>query len=271
MSTQTLADWLAAEPFTLALSAGFFGFYAHAGVIEALEESGLRPNRVVGSSAGAIAGGVWAAGVPATGLREFLEDMSLADFWDPSWHEFRPSIFVRRRLAGNTTRDPGTALGILRGRKFDALLAEALAGVERIENCKVRFAAVTHELRSNETVVHERGPLRPAIRASAALPVLFGPVRIDGRLHADGGIGDRPAFRALAPAERTLYHHLPHRSNWPRISGNEVGERRCTATRRVIAIDDLPRVHPGALARGRKAHALAREETLRSLERPLIG
>lgn len=270
MNSQTLGEWLEAEPFTLALSAGFFGFYAHAGLIAALEHEGLAPRRVVGSSAGAIAGGVWAAGASAAQLQELLEGLELADFWDPSWHELRPGPRLRRRLARQPrARDPGTALGLLRGRKFDAVLARALAGTHNIEDCRVPFAAVTHELRTNTPRVQTRGPIRPAIRASAALPLMFGPVRVGGRLHADGGISDRPAFSALARGERTLYHHLRHSSAWPRPSGDELGEQQPTPTRQVIVIDELPRVHPGALERGRLAFERARAQTLVALGRPL--
>ncbi|KIG13269.1 hypothetical protein DB30_00413 [Enhygromyxa salina] len=258
--TGTHADWLAAEPFTLVLSAGFFGFYAHVGLVCALERACLRPRRVVGSSAGAICGGLWASGIPGPDLVELLRDLQRQDFWDPSWQDLRSAA---------AARDPGTRLGLLQGRKLDALLANALAasglGVERIEQCEIPFAAITHELRSRRTHVHERGLLRPAIRASAALPIMFGPVRIDGRLHADGGISDRPGFSALAPNERALYHHLPHRSRWPRLSGDEASERTSSPTRKVITIDDLPRVHPAALHRGLAALTHARDHTLRWL------
>jgi NTE family protein len=257
MSAHTNLEWLAAEPFTLVLSAGFFGFYAHAGVIAALAGAGLRPRRIVGTSAGAITGGMWAAGVEIEAIVELLGALRREDFWDPSW------------LPAEHAGDPGTRLGLLRGRKLDALLADTLAqssrGVERIEDCSIDLAVVTHELRNRRTRVHERGLLRPAIRASCALPILFGPVRIDGRLHADGGISDRPGFRALAPNERTLYHHLPHQSLWPRPSGREADDRRETQHRRVLAFDDLPRVHPGALERGPEALARARDQTLRWL------
>lgn len=250
-------DWLAAEPFTLVLSAGFFGFYAHAGVIAALLDAGLRPARIVGTSAGAITGGMWAAGVEIDTIVELLGVLRREDFWDPSW-----------RTGEAERADPGTRLGLLRGRKLDALLADALAscGVERIEDCPIRLAVVTHELRRRRTRVHQHGPLRPAIRASCALPILFGPVRIDDRLHADGGISDRPGFRALAHDERALYHHLPHRSFWPRPSGRDADDLRETPHRRVLAFDDLPRVHPGALERGVDALARARTGTLRWLE-----
>lgn len=254
--------WLAAEPFTLVLSAGFFGFYAHAGVIAALEQAGLRPNRIVGTSAGAITGGMWAAGVELGAIVELLGALRREDFWDPSWQELSSD---RQR-----EKDPGTRLGLLRGTKLDALLADALAHterkVERIEDCSVALALVTFELRRASTCVHERGPLRPAIRASCALPIMFGPVQIDGRLHADGGIRDRPGFSALVANERVLYHHLPHRSLWPRPSGRDVDDRRASDRRRVLAFDDLPRVHPGALDRGPVALARACDHTLRWLD-----
>ena len=251
-------DWLAAEPFTLVLSAGFFGFYAHAGVVAALERASLRPRRIVGTSAGAITGGIWASGASAERIEALLRKLRRADFWDPSWRD-------------RTSEDPGTRLGLLRGRKFDAVLREALGPIDRFEDCAIPFAAVTHELRTRRARVHERGPLRPAIRASAALPVMFGPVRIDGRLHADGGISDRPGFRALAPGERCLYHHLPHRSRWPRLSGDERGERRGERARRVLVFDALPRVHPAALERGLEALRLAREGTERWLDEPALS
>jgi NTE family protein len=249
MSKSSNYAWLAAEPFTLVLSAGFFGFYAHAGVIAALDHAGLRPRRIVGTSAGAITGGMWAAGLEIAAIVELLAALRREDFWDPSW---RP------------------ALGLLRGSKFDGLLAGALArtenAIEQIEDCPIALAIVTHELRRRSTCVHERGPLRPAIRASSALPIMFAPVRIDGRLHADGGISDRPGFSALGPNERTLYHHLPHESLWPRPSGREADDRRETTCRRTLAFDDLPRVHPVALDRGPVALARARDHTLRWLE-----
>ena len=53
---RTLRDWLAGKPFTLVMSSGFFGFFAHAGVVSVLEEQGLRPARIAGSSAGALVG-----------------------------------------------------------------------------------------------------------------------------------------------------------------------------------------------------------------------
>src|SRR5499427_2050428 len=99
----TLHEWLRQGPFTLVMSSGFFGFYAHTGVVTVLEEQGLRPTRIAGSSAGALVGALWGAGIPAARIREELLGLRRSDFWD-LW--------------------PG--LGLLRGGLFRALLERVL-------------------------------------------------------------------------------------------------------------------------------------------------
>ena len=64
----TLRDWLAESPFSLAMSSGFFGFFAHTGMLAALEEAGVLPAEVAGSSAGALVAGLWASGIDAPAL-----------------------------------------------------------------------------------------------------------------------------------------------------------------------------------------------------------
>ena len=75
MSLPTRAELLREEPFTLALSAGFFGFFAHTGFLSALETRGIQPHRVIGASAGALAGGLWSAGMSADVLKKELLDL----------------------------------------------------------------------------------------------------------------------------------------------------------------------------------------------------
>ena len=138
----TLRAWLSEGPFTLGLSSGFFGFFAHAGVVSVLEAEGLRPARVVGSSAGALVGGLWGAGVPAARLREELLALRRAHFWDP-W--------------------PG--LGLLRGRLFRARL-EAMLPVRTFEEAPVPIALSAFDVLGRRTAVLDAGPLAAA-RASA--------------------------------------------------------------------------------------------------------
>ena len=69
MHPPTLEEWLREAPFALGMSSGFFGFFAHTGVVTVLEDEGLLPSRVSGSSAGALVGGAWAAGVRSNAER----------------------------------------------------------------------------------------------------------------------------------------------------------------------------------------------------------
>ena len=57
-----LKHWLKSEPFTLSLSSGFFGFFAHCGLWQAFHEEGIRPNKITGASAGALVGAAMATG-----------------------------------------------------------------------------------------------------------------------------------------------------------------------------------------------------------------
>lgn len=237
-----LGAWLAAEPFTLVLSGGFFGFFAHAGLLAALEEAGLAPRRVVGVSAGALAGGLWAAGLPAARLEAELRALRKEQFWDP-----------------------GLPLGgLLKGRKFVALLARLLADAgapDRIEATPLPFAPVVHDVLRRGPRALTAGPLPLAIRASCTVPLLFRPVRWERTLLVDGGVSDRAGFSALTPGERALYHHL--------LPGtiDAAFAREPTApgaSCRTLAVPGLPRVGPDRLAAGLeafervRAHAAAR-------------
>ena len=82
-SAPTLREHLREAPFSLAMSSGFFGFFAHCGFLTVLEDEGLLPRRVTGSSAGALVGALWAAGLDASVLEDELRRLRRADFWDP--------------------------------------------------------------------------------------------------------------------------------------------------------------------------------------------
>ena len=235
-AVSSLRDWLREAPFTLGLSSGFFGFFAHAGVVSVLEEEGLFPARVVGSSAGALTGGLWAAGVPARRIREELLVLRREQFWDP-----------------------GPGLGLLRGTLLRSRL-EALLPVRTFEACPRPLAVSVFDLRSRRTAVLRSGPLAPALHASCAAPVLFQPVRIGARTYLDGGVLDRHGLAALGPGERVLYHHLTSRSPWRRRSSPalRVPERPAL---RALAFDGLPRLGPFRLERAAEAMDRAAEAT----------
>jgi NTE family protein len=235
----TLADWLTAEPFTLGMSSGFFGFFAHVGMLEALVEAKLVPRRVVGASAGALVAGAYAAGVPPRELANELISVRRSDFWDP-----------------------GPGLGLLRGRRFRERLRR-LVGERRLEETVVPASLVVHDILAHRAVPRNRGPMAEVIHASCAVPCLFQPVWLDGRPHLDGGILDRPGLSALELGERTLHHHLASRSPW-RLHVHPPRRPGLTA----LVLEDLPRSGPFSLEVGATAYRQALDATRRALARP---
>jgi len=245
VASPTLADWLAEAPFGLAMSSGFFSFYAHTGMLAALVGRGLRPVHVAGSSAGAMVAGAWAAGVEPDDLARVLVGLRREDFWDPA---------------------PGA--GLLAGKKFDRLLRDVLP-TGTFAACRVPARISVFEILRRRTRVIDAGDLATAIRASCAVPGMFQPVWIDRRPHWDGGILDRPGIAGVPPG-RLLFHHISSRSPWRRPGSPSLAIPRRDQMVSLV-IDGLPRVHPFRLELGRDAFALARAATERALDRPLAG
>jgi NTE family protein len=240
----TLCEWLRERPFTLALSSGFFGFYAHAGVVQVLEDAGLLPSALSGSSSGALVAGLWAGGLDAVDMRRELLALERSHFWDP-W--------------------PG--LGLLRGRKLQTKLEELLRH-RTFEAARTKVTVSVFDVAARRTRVIDRGPLAPAMHASCALPVLFQPVRVEGRWCADGAVLDRPGIAGVAQGTRVLYHHLRSRSPWHRGSNPQ---RRVPVREGLVplVIDDLPRVTPFTLENGPVAFERAAAATREALDRAI--
>ncbi len=187
---KTLRSWLQAQPFTLGMSSGFFGFFAHAGLVSVLEEEKLFPASVCGSSAGALVGGLWAAGVGADKIKDELLSLKRKDFWDP-WLGF----------------------GFLRGKLFKKKI-EALLPVDDFADCRFKLTVSVFDLFSFSSRVLDKGSLANAIHAACALPILFQPVWVSKRPCLDGGVADRQGICGVKDKERLFYHHLASKSPW---------------------------------------------------------
>ncbi len=242
---QRLGDWLADKPFSLAMSSGFFAFFAHTGMLSALKSQGLHPVGFLGSSAGAMVGGLSAAGLTVEELRETLISLRREEFWDP-W--------------------PG--LGLLRGRLFRKKL-ESLLPVKSMQECELSVRLSVFSIAEGKTLVLEKGDLASAIHASCALPVLFQPVVRDAKLLSDGGILDRPGLQGALVGERVFYHHISSRSAWRKKNSAalKIPKRPAMAS---LSIGDLPRVNPFRLEQGILAMKVAKEKTLQALDRALV-
>lgn len=244
VKNMTLRDWLAAEPFTLSMSSGFFSFFAHAGMLAALEQENLLPSRVTGSSAGALVGSCWASGCSSAELKAHLFGISKADFWDPS-----------------------IGFGLLKGDRFRGLV-DAVCKVKLLQECRVPVTLSVFDILSRQTKTFSQGEIHTVVSASCAFPLLFQPVRVNNRYYLDGGIKDRPGLEGVIQGERVFYHHISSRSPW-RSKNSAALKIPARQNMQVLAIQGLPRVGPSKMAVGREAYASALKKTLEALRAPI--
>jgi NTE family protein len=235
-----LRDWLREGPFALTMSSGFFGFFAHAGMLTVLEDEGFLPSRLSGSSAGALVAGTWAAGVDAGTLADELLRLRREDFWDPR---------------------PGA--GLLQGRLFRERL-HALLPARAFSDCRAPLALSVFDVLKRKTRVLEHGDVAAAIHASCALPFLFQPVWHAGGWLLDGGVLDRPGLAGMPAGTRVLYHHLSSRSPW-RKPGSEALKIPAREGLYGLDLGAMPRVNPFRLEIGRQAFETARKAMVAAL------
>jgi len=191
----------------LALSGGTFKGAAHIGVLEALENIGLRPDYIAGTSAGAIVGTLYAHGYNIKELRTLVETFpiyKLLDYGFPISSSFMSSI-ANRILPKHAMTRPCVPNGLIRGKKFQRYLERLL----RARQVHIPFYVVATDLVSGKPVTFNRNSataisrdgngeitnIAQAVRGSCALPGLFTPVMHDEYLLVDG------AFRHYVPVD----------------------------------------------------------------------
>jgi NTE family protein len=150
----------------LALGGGAARGWAHIGVLRALEEAGIRPDIIAGTSIGAVVGGCYAAGK--------LDEIT----------EFAMELTPARVLA---LLDVHVGSGLISGDRLGRRLAESLDD-RAIEKLPIRFAAIATEFGTGHEIWLTRGSLSEALRASYALPGIFDPRRVGGRWLMDGAL-----------------------------------------------------------------------------------
>lgn len=151
----------------LALGGGAARGFAHIGVIQVLEEAGIRPSLVVGTSAGSLVAALYASGKTGTQLQQVAETMEEANFAD-----WTLPIFSR---------------GMLRGEALGRYVSLQVKG-RLMESLPLALGIVATDLHNGKGVLFQRGDIATAVRASSAVPALFQPVQIGGRDYVDGGL-----------------------------------------------------------------------------------
>ena len=151
----------------LALGGGAARGFAHVGVIQVLEEAGIRPDLVTGTSAGSLVAAFYASGKNGAQLQRLAETMDEATFAD-----WTLPFFSR---------------GLLRGEALARYVNGQING-RLIEEMQLPLGIVATDLGTGQGVLFQRGDTATAVRASSAVPALFQPVRIAGRDYVDGGL-----------------------------------------------------------------------------------
>jgi NTE family protein len=180
------------KSFALALGSGGARGLAHIAVIEALDEMGVKPTAIAGTSLGALIGAAYAAGMRGKDIRHHVIRFA---------HDRRETM--RRLLLARA----GRLTDLLSGAVSQATQMDAEKFCTQFlpEAIPADFAALAIPLTAMTTDLHRRhelpicsGPLRPALAASIAFPGLFRPVILDDRILVDGGATNPLPFDQLA-------------------------------------------------------------------------
>jgi len=151
----------------LALGGGAARGFAHVGVVQVLEEAGIKADLVVGTSAGSLVAALYASGRTPAQLQQVAETMEEAAFTD-----WTLPIFSRGMLRGEAL-----------GRYVNTQVQSKL-----IEQMPIPLGIVATDLATGQGVLFQRGDTGTAVRASSAVPALFVPVKIGTHEFVDGGL-----------------------------------------------------------------------------------
>ena len=149
----------------LVLGGGAVRGFAHIGVIKMLDALGVQTDLVIGTSAGSVAGALYAAGYDGFQLQEM------------AW-ELDKSMVADWSLFGK---------GLIKGQALEDYINRALAN-KPIEQLKKPFACVATQLGTGQAILFQRGNAGMAARASSSVPGVFEPVRIGNEEYVDGGL-----------------------------------------------------------------------------------
>ena len=156
---------LRAPKVALALGGGAARGFAHIGVIQVLEEAGIKPDYVVGTSAGSLVAALYASGKNGTEMARLAEGMDEGAITDWSF----------------------PLKGLIKGEAL-ARYIRAQTGGRPIEQMSLPLGIVATNLADGSGVMFRTGDLGLAVRASSAVPAVFQPVEIGSRTFVDGGL-----------------------------------------------------------------------------------
>ncbi len=159
------------KKFGLALGAGASRGIAHIGFLKALEDNGIRPDCIAGTSIGSVVGAFYSFGYSPDYMLKVALGLRARDILDLSF------LAIKN----------GT---LLKSKKMAALLKRYLANTQ-IEDLAIPFKCVGLDIISGDKVVFDQGSVAVAVQASSSMPLIFAPVDYENMLVADGGLCSR--------------------------------------------------------------------------------
>jgi len=153
----------------LALGGGAARGFAHIGVIKILEANGIKPNVIVGTSAGSVISAIYASGISANELQQIAIDLDEATITD--W----------------TNPFSGKMGGMIKGDALQSKINQLVKN-RPIEQMKIPLGIVATDLKTGNPILFQRGDTGQAVRASSSVPGIFMPTVIQGKEYVDGGL-----------------------------------------------------------------------------------
>src|SRR5262249_52564625 len=198
-ATKSHSDDSAHRPrIGLALSGGGALGLAEIGVIQWLEENHIPVDRIAGTSMGSIIASMYATGMSPAEIRQFAEKID----WDETFlpapgytqlsyrrkqgrrdFQINTPLGLKHGLSGPNGFNPGQGVQLLLDR-----IAFPQSQITSFDDLPIPFRCVATDMQNGDAVVLHDGPLAQAVRASMAIPGVFTPVKINGRVLADGGM-----------------------------------------------------------------------------------
>jgi NTE family protein len=181
------------------LSGGGAKGIAHIGILKALEEEGIRPDFIVGTSMGSIIGGLYSLGYNADQLDSIIRqidwDLVLSNNIPYNYISFEEKQYYTRYLISLSFKDGKLALpsGMIEGQMLGQVLNRYTWPAMKYNNFDefpIPFRCVATDVSTAEPIVFKDGSLAEALRASMAIPTVFTAANIDSTLAVDGGILD---------------------------------------------------------------------------------
>jgi len=194
----SIARDIAGKKIGLALGGGSARGMSHVGVFYTLEKHRIPIDMIVGSSAGALIGSAYAAGVPIETIEQAvlkwgskfgLLRLTVPDFFDPKYYAKALFRTLRGRKTSWEPRLFRLGIGVFSGSYVDKLYLNVV-GDPDFSDMKIPLLIAALDINTGEEVVFDRGNVRKAVRASLSIPGIFTPVAYQGRFLIDGSIAD---------------------------------------------------------------------------------